>query len=159
MRIKREYRTASKEVYNKFCLKYPEVKISFIKWKEAIYSFNYLIRDYIVETGEKVKLQGGFGPLAISKKKSKTYNEFNGKQMINLATDWKKTKLAGKKIYHLNQHTDGYRCKWFWFVREARFYMSDIWVFKPARLSSRKVTAELNRPDSLAIEFYKKWDR
>src|SRR5687768_12533887 len=112
MRVKVGYRTTERAVYNRFCLAHPEIKISFEKWKEVIYTYNYAFRDYILESGEKAKYPWGFGSFAISKKKVKKFKEWNGKTYINLPVDWKKTKEMGKTIYHFNAHTDGFRCKW-----------------------------------------------
>lgn len=138
MRIKREYRMASKEVYQKFRVDNPGLKISFLEWANIIYTFNYSVRDHILETGEIFKLPWGFGELVISKKKRKKFIiDPTGKERINLAIDWQKTKKAGKKIYHFNSHTDGFSFKWKWFTRTARFKDHDLWVFKPSRISSR----------------------
>ena len=158
-RVKTEYRSASKQLYNKFCEKHPDITITFEKWKEVIYTYNYFFRDYILETGEKAKLPWGFGSFAISKRKVKKYKIFNGKEYINLPIDWKKTKELGKVIYNLNAHTDGYRYKWLWFILEARIYHSDIWVFRPSRISSRKIAEYIKKPSSIYSQLYKQWDR
>lgn len=159
MRVKVDYRTASRTAYNRFCSIHSNIRISFEDWEKVIYSFNQLLRDYILESGDKVKLFWGFGSLAISKKKPKKTKEYQGKTYINLPPDWKKTKENdGKMTYHLNAHTDGYKFKWYWFNRDARFYMSEIWVFKPSRLSSRKITEYVNKTSPNYVEIYKKWD-
>ena len=158
-RVQIDYRTASKEVYNKFCLRYPEVKLSFVQWKEVIYTYNYFFRDYILETGDRARLPHGFGTFSISKKKSSKFTIHNGVEYINLPIDWKKTRSAGKRIYNLNTHTDGYRYRWYWFIKDARLYQSDIWVFKPSRSSSRKIAEYINKPSSIYSQLYKQWER
>lgn len=158
-RVKVSYRTASKEAYNKFCQLHPNIHLTFEKWKSIIYSYNYLFRDHILETGDRIKLPWGLGGFSISKKKSKKFVVIDGKEHINMAVDWIKTRKAGKKIYHLNAHTDGFRYKWFWFRKDARFHQTSIWVFKPSRVSSRKLAEYLKRPNSFYPQIYKEWER
>lgn len=158
-RVSVEYRTSSKAAYDKFIADNPTLSISFEKWKEVIYTFNELFRDYVLESGEKAKLPFGLGSFAISKKKPKRYKTHEGKEYINLPVDWAKTRKAGKKIYHLNTHTDGCRFKWFWFPTESRIYQVHIWNFKPSRTSSRKIKEYLTKPNSNFSQLYKSWER
>ncbi len=156
-RVKVQYRSGSKEVYGKFCLKHPEVKITFTKWKEVIEGFAHQFRDYILGTGEKGRLPGGLGVFAISKKKIKKLKVHAGTEYVNLPIDWQKTRKAGKRIYNFNTHTDGYRFRWHLFQRECRFSDSDIWNFKPSRDSSRGITKALQILGQK--EIYKQWQR
>lgn len=158
MRTKVEYRTSSKQAYAKFCTAHPEVNLSFDKWKEIIYTFNTLFRDHLLDSGDRCKLPWGLGTFSVSKKKSKKIIKVNGKEYVNLAVDWIKTLKAGKYVYQFNSHTDGYRYKWKWFFKDARFFQSDIWAFKPSRSSSRKLAEYLKRPNSHYPQLYKEWD-
>lgn len=136
-RVKVQYRSTQKEVYKRFKQKYPEIKIDFDTWASVIYNFNYAFRDYVLETGYRCKFINGFGDFAITKWKPDKTRVVNGEERIVLPVDWKKTKEAGKKIYHLNYKTDGYKFKWKWFARAARIIDTSIWNFKPSRVSSR----------------------
>jgi hypothetical protein len=158
-RVKVSYRTSSREVYNRFCAAHPSVSLSFDKWLEIIYTFNQNFRDHLLETGDRSKLPWGLGTFSISKKKTRRSIIKDGKELIIMAVDWAKTKKAGKKIYHLNTHTDNYRYKWKWFNSDARFYQADIWVFKPSRVTSRKLAEYLKRPNSPYPQLYREWDR
>ena len=53
--------------------------------------------------------------------------------------DWKKTKEKGFKIYHMNNHTEGNTFRWLWVFGTQRFFQSEIWSFKPSRVSSRLI--------------------
>ncbi len=159
MRVAVEYRSSSKEVYKKFCELHPGIVISFQDWKDVIYGFNEKLRNHILDTGEKVKIPWGFGSLAISKKKRKKEKTFEGKTYVNLAVDWAATRKAGKYIYHFNAHTGGYNCKWYWFLEEGRFFLSDIWYFKPSRESSREMTQYIKKTDINRIDYYKEWSK
>lgn len=137
MRSKVEYRSASREVFKRFKESYPEVKISYTKWCDVIYTFNYGFRDYILETGKQAPFPYGFGRFAIAKFKPKRTKLIEGVEMIGLPVDWKKTKAYGKKIYHMNFNTEGFKFRWLWFRKSARFEKYNIWNFKPSRVTSR----------------------
>lgn len=158
-RVAVEYRTNDRQVYKKFCEQYPDIKIDFKKWEETLRIFNESFRDYILETGDRAKMPWGFGDFAVSKKKRKRTKEHNGNTYINLPIDWKRTKEVGKYIYQFNSHTDGYSFKWYWFRADARFFSSDVWVFKPSRLTSRKITEYLSRTSKNYSELYKQWGK
>jgi hypothetical protein len=157
MRTKVEYRQASKQTYDRFCEANPTITLSYWDYQNIVYTFNYNFRDYILESGNKAKLPWGLGDFAISKRKRRKMKTLpDGTEVITLAIDWKKTKELGKKIYHLNNHTEGYNFKWKWFNKSARFYESCIWNFKPARTTSRLLTHYLNQ-EGYHLK-YKEWD-
>jgi hypothetical protein len=156
---KKEYRTNSKENYEIF-LKLHKIKKSqlpFSKYKEILDTCNWMFIEYALRTGMKVTLPFGFGPLAVNKKMLKRFKEFEGKKYINLRIDWAKTKKAGKRVYHTNEHTDGFNYKWVWFPNEARFYLSDAYVFNPGRYSSRAISKYLKKPQSEFKSLYLEW--
>lgn len=155
-RVPVEYRMSSRDVYLKFCKQHPEIDISYKKWLEVIYTYNYGFRDYLIETGAKAKLPWGLGYFSISGKKTKKYKIHHGEQHINLAVDWKETRKLGKRVYHLNSHTDGKKFRWYWFKSESHIYQADMWIFKPSRLSSRGINQGIL---TNGAEHYKKWDR
>lgn len=158
-RVKVAYRSNSREVYNRFCKAHPSIKLSFEKWQEIIYTFNYNFRDHILETGDKCKLPWGLGVFSIQKKKAKKYVVVEGKEFTVLPIDWVKSRKLGKHVYNFNTHTDGYRYKWKWFREECRLYISDVWVFKPSRTTSRKLAEYLKRPNCHYAQLYREWDR
>lgn len=158
MRISTEYRTASVDTYSRFCLTYPELGLSYKQWSKILYDYSYTVRDYMLDSGDKTKLPFGIGYFAIAKKRPKKHKtDPNGKVWINLAIDWKKTKEEGKYMYLFNNHTDGYRYKWKWFYKTARFLMAGIWNFKPYRDNSRKLAEYIKKPNSKYSEIYKEW--
>lgn len=156
MRTACEWRMASKANYKKFKEQFPDISLSYLQWSNIIYNFNYAVRDYILETGERFKLPWGFGEVSVTKKKRKQiYVLPSGEERINLPIDWQKTKKAGKRIFLFNFHTDGYSFKWKWFIHTARLRNSRLWVFKPSRLSSRMLKHYLSQP---GYQFrYREW--
>lgn len=158
MRVKIDWRSASKENYNSFCKKHPSIKLTFDQWRNIIYSFNDAFREYILETGEKAKLPFGFGEFAINKKKRKKMKDVDGKEFVNLPIDWKKTREKGKRIYNFNFHTEGFFFGWVWFKSTARFKHSQLWYFKPSRNTSRLLSHYLNADDKYQ-HLYHEWKK
>lgn len=139
MRIAKEYSTASTAVFKLFKLKHPEVDITYSQWANIIYTFNYAMRDKILETGEKLSIPYGFGEIYICKFKPKRTKEINGQEIIALPVDWKRTKEVGYKVYFLNVHTEGFKFRVKWDRTNARFKGAYIWNFKPSRVTSRLI--------------------
>lgn len=159
MRVAVDYRTAGKAAYQHFRKTHPEIKIAFDDWKAIIYGFNEEFRTYILETGEKARMPGGFGDFSINKKKRKKFklDPRTGKEYINLPIDWKKTHEKGKVIYNLNHHTDGNFFGWLWFKKKTtRLKNSDLWYFKPTRTSSRLI-AHYVKIDKKYQHLYNTW--
>lgn len=140
MRTAVEYSQTSKSTYKQFCTEHPEIDIEYLDFINIIYSFNYAFRDYLLETGMKGKLPWGIGDFAVSKRKPKTKKLLdNGYEIINLPIDWAKTRKHGKRIYHMNAHTEGFKFRIKWFKKSPRFTYSEIWNFKPSRVTSRLI--------------------
>jgi nucleoid DNA-binding protein len=158
MRVKIDWRSASKENYNSFCKKHPSIKLTFDQWRNIIYSFNDAFKEYILETGERAKLPFGFGEFAINKKKRRKIKGVDGKEFVNLPIDWKKTREKGKRIYNFNFHTEGFFFGWMWFKTTARFKHSQLWYFKPSRNTSRLLSHYINADDKYQ-HLYHEWKK
>lgn len=157
MRVPIDWRSSSKDNYIDFCKKNPTIKLSFYEWQNIVYAFNEDFKTYILETGNKAKLPCGFGEFSINKKKTKRMKTLpNGEEYINLPIDWKKTKEKGRKIYNFNHHTEGYRFRWIWFKNTARLKDTDLWWFKPSRVTSRLLNHYL-KTDNKYQHIYKSW--
>lgn len=148
-------RTASKEAYKKFKEKHPNSPLSCAQYIKLLHTFNSLFIVHILETGEKVKLPYGFGPITICKKKQTTFYEKDGNKYTILSVDWKQSKELGYKVYNLNGHTSGFRYRWYWYPHEARFFQSHIWTFKPCRKMSRLLATYLKKPNSEYKDIYR----
>ena len=156
MRTPISWRSAGRDNYNDFCRKHPSIQLTFDQWVNIIYTFNEAFRDYILETGEKAKFPFGFGEFTINKKKRKKIVTFNDIDHINLPIDWKKTKERGKRTYNFNFHTEGYFFGWMWFKNTARLKNTDLWYFKPTRVSSRLIAHYINA-DEKYKDTYRQW--
>ena len=158
MRVKVDWRSASKENYNNFCKKHPSIKLSFDEWRQIIYTFTDGYKEYLLETGERARLPFGFGEFAINKKKRKKIKKNNGREFINLPVDWKKTKEKGKIIYNFNYHTEGYFFGWMWFKETARLKYLELWYFKPSRVTSRLLSHYLKTNEKYQ-HLYHEWKK
>jgi len=158
MRVKVDWRSSSKDNYNLFCKKYPATIITYDAWRNIIYTYNEMFKEYILETGHKAKLPYGFGEFSINKKKRRKMKGINGKEFVNLAIDWKKTKEKGKVIYNFNYHTEGYFFGWMWFKSTARDKNTDLWYLKPSRLTSRLLSHYLKTNDKYQ-HLYIEWKK
>lgn len=158
MRTKVDWRSSSKENYNNFCNKNPTIKITFDQWKNIIYLYNDYFKNYILETGEKARLPFGFGEFSINKKKRRKLKTVDGKEVVNLPIDWKKTKEKGKRIYNFNYHTEGFFFGWMWFKESTRIRNIDLWYFKPSRVTSRLLSHYINT-DSKYQNIYCEWKK
>jgi hypothetical protein len=155
-RLKMQWRSSSRKNYNDFCKKHPSIVLSYDQWINIIYVFNESFRDYILETGERAKLPFGFGEFSIRKKKRQKIAIHDGIEYINLPIDWKKTREKGKVIYNFNYHTEGYFFGWIWFKHTARFKFTELWYFKPTRISSRLICHYLNINEKYQ-NLYQEW--
>lgn len=157
-RVSVDWRSASKDNYNDFCKKHPLVNLSFDEWRNILYNYNDAFKHYILETGEKEKLVGSIGEFSINKKKRRRIKGVDGKEFVNLPIDWQKTKEKGKVIYNFNYHTEGYFFGWMWFKDSARFRNSDLWYFKPSRLTSRLLSHYI-KTDNKYQHMYHEWKK
>lgn len=156
-RTKIDWRSSSKDSYNNFCKKHPAIILTYDEWRNILYTYNESFKEYILETGEKARLPFGFGEFSINKKKRrKLKNNIDGKEFVNLPIDWQKTKEKGKVIYNFNYHTEGFFFGWMWFKSTARFKNSDLWYFKPSRLTSRLLSHYLKTNDKYQ-HIYNQW--
>lgn len=156
MRVPREYRTSSKQNYNRFKSENPDIKISYKDYVKVLSTCNKMFITKALETGDPIKLPYGFGKIAPTKYKRKTFKEIDGKKIVNLSVDWKKSREEGFKVYNMNFHSDGYAFKWKWFINTARIYLHDVWVMKPTRWMSREL-AKYIFSDKYYSQLYKNY--
>ena len=156
----RGFRTASKNCYNSFCRKNPEIHITFEEYKKILYTYNELLVTYLLETGEKYKIPYGLGEVVVNKYKPKQYViDPTGVEHINLPIDWKESKKHGKKVYILNSHTDGYKYYWMWNYWKTKIKFSSIWRFSMARVHRRMLNVYLRKPNSKYKDLYRQYPR
>lgn len=67
-----------------------------------------IILEYVLERSEGFKMPYGLGFIQVGKYRPKTLTE------QSLSVDYKASKDYSKKIYHLNEHSEGYKFRLYW---------------------------------------------
>lgn len=94
------------DIYRAYCQTNEEVP--YVRYKRIIDSFNKVVKDEILERSQPFKMPYGLGMICIVKYKPKTYTS------KSLSVDYKSSKEEGKRIYHLNEHSNGYKYRLYW---------------------------------------------
>ena len=95
-------------MYKSFCAENKDIDISYSRFKRILESFNEILRESILERSEGFKMPSALGYIQIVKYKPKSYTA------KSLSVDYKASNDLGKRIYHLNEHSNGYKYRLFW---------------------------------------------
>lgn len=85
-----------------------DVEVPYSRFKRILDAFNKTILEGLQDRSEGFKMPYGLGYIRIVKYKPKNYNA------RSLSIDFKSTKEYGKNIYHLNEHSGGYKFRLYW---------------------------------------------
>jgi hypothetical protein len=88
-----------RDSYKLYKKDYEEVNVDYKTYAKIIKSFNQRIMEKILFEAFEFELPYRLGTIRIKKKKT----HFDQKVM---KIDWKKTKELGKRVYHINDHTN-----------------------------------------------------
>ena len=91
------------------------------------------IRDEIMLYSKEFKLPCRLGTLQIIKHQPKTYT---GK---SLRWDWKSTRELGKPVFYLNEHSQGYKYRFFWHKKECIIKNQAKYMFIASRANKREL--------------------
>ena len=105
MRDKKSYTEV--DFYEGYELEYPD-NIQYKLFKAILEDFNKGLRDLLIIGSEELILPYNIGEVKIVKYRPKTY------KTRSLSVDFKATRQLGKTIYHLNEHSDGYKFRLYW---------------------------------------------
>ena len=84
------------------------VDVDYSLYKRILDEMCNVILEYVLERSEGFKMPYGLGFIQIGKYKPKNYTE------KSLSVDYKSSKAYDKRIYHLNEHSDGYKFRLYW---------------------------------------------
>lgn len=84
------------------------VEVPYFRFKRILDHFNKLILEEIEDRSKAFKMPLGLGFVCIVKYKPKSYSS------NSLSKDYKSSKEEGKTIYHLNEHSNGYKFRLYW---------------------------------------------
>ena len=78
------------------------IEVDYGLYKRILEEMCKVILEYVLDGSEGFKMPFGLGFIQIGKYKQKTTTD-------KLAVDYKASKEYGKRIYHLNEHSGGYK--------------------------------------------------
>lgn len=82
--------------------------VSYNTFKTILNEFNSELKNCLLESSEGFKMPFGLGYVQIVKYKPKSYTK------KSLSIDYKSSAQCGKIIYHLNEHSNGYKYRLYW---------------------------------------------
>lgn len=95
------------DMYNNYCREFGN-EVPYVTFKGILEKFNDNIKESIINRSESFKMPFGLGYVCIIKYKPKQYNS------KSLSMDYKASAEEGKRIYHLNEHSGGYKYRLYW---------------------------------------------
>ena len=84
------------------------IEVDYSLYKRILDEMCTVILEYVLECSEGFKMPYGLGFTQVGKYKPKTLTP------DSLSVDYKASKEYDKKIYHLNEHSDGYKYRLYW---------------------------------------------
>ena len=96
-----------RDIYKSYNEENPN-KLTYSQFKAICDEMCKLILETLQDRSEGVKMPCGLGYLQIGKYKPKEYSS------KSLSIDYKASKEYDKKIYHLNEHSNGYKFRLYW---------------------------------------------
>lgn len=145
-----------------FNKKHPELKIKPSTYKSIVSEFNFAVREKMIMEGFEF-FPFGIGCIAIYKNKPKIVKRPDG--TFNLPVNWKKTwemwaanpklKEENKRVYHMNDATDGYIAKitWMRFKRLNKIDNMLLYTFDPVVRFSWYVYLAITQHNSMDYYF------
>ena len=84
------------------------VDIDYSLYKHILDEMCRIILEHVLERSEGFKMPFGLGTIQVCKYRPKTLTE------KSLSIDYRSSSEYGKRIYHLNEHSDGYKYRLYW---------------------------------------------
>ena len=141
------------DMYIPFIKSTDGVELSYFDFKRVLDEMCKVIQDEILNASEGFKMPYGLGFVQIGKYRPKTYSS------KSLSVDYKASSTYNKKIYHLNEHSDGYKYRLFWSKIPRTFTDRYKYQLMFVRANKRKLAQLIfNNKDYINIDdiqFYK----
>lgn len=96
------------ESYCEYVKDNPLYNVDYKTFRAIVTDYFKYLRDRIIQEGREVKLPCRMGSLSVVKHKPKNYDS------KSLRVDYASSKEIGKLVLHLNEHTDGYKYRFYW---------------------------------------------
>lgn len=133
----RKYRDYRRRYYGR------KTRLNISDFRKSVNLVNKKVIDRIIFDNFEFNISG-LGKLSLKKRKIRKF--IDGKFNKRLAVDWKESKKYGKRIYHLNEHSGGYKYL-FYFEQSKVLKNRTYYTFKVARQNDRYLAKILKNPD------------
>ena len=127
---------------------------------------NQEIVNLIIEKNFEYVMPSNMGVMSIKKSKAEP-RIVNGKLAKNLSMNYKATrelwltnpeaKEQKKKIFYLNEHSNGWRYSFFWSKKESLAQGKSIYMFRAVRANSRLIAQKTR--ENPHLDFYVRFDK
>lgn len=121
--------------------------VDYLRFKRILDQFNTNLLDSLLNASEGFKMPCRLGFICIVKYRPKSYTN------KSLSKDYKLSKELGKTVYHLNEHSDGYKYRLYWSKNKNTF--PDIYKYNVSfvRANKRKLAQLIfNKHDYINID-------
>lgn len=121
--------------------------MDYLRFKRILDQFNTNLLDSLLNASEGFKMPCRLGFICVVKYKPKSYTD------KSLSKDYKLSKELGKTVYHLNEHSDGYKYRLYWSKNKNTF--PDIYKYNISfvRANKRKLAQLIfNKHDYINID-------
>lgn len=121
--------------------------MDYLRFKRILDQFNTNLLDSLLNASEGFKMPCRLGFVCVVKYKPKSYTD------KSLSKDYKLSKELGKTVYHLNEHSDGYKYRLYWSKNKNTF--PDIYKYNISfvRANKRKLAQLIfNKHDYINID-------
>lgn len=122
------------------------IDVPYDAYKRVLEEMSRIILETLLERSEGFKMPFGLGYIQIVKYKPKKLND------KSLSVDYKASKEYDKRIYHLNEHSNGYKYRLYWSKLPKTFPDRYIYQLCLVRTNKRKLAQLIfNRYDYIDI--------
>lgn len=123
------------------------INVPYSVYKRILDTMCEVISEMILERSEGFKMPYGLGLIQVCKYRPKTMTA------KSLSVDYKASNEYGKRIYHLNEHSDGYKFRLYWSKLPRTFSPRYMYQLSLVRQNKRKLAQLIfNKHDYINID-------
>lgn len=145
-----QFSTRSRKCYQEFTEQHPDIEIGKGLYNKILRTYGVEIGQYLIDTGQRYTPPHGLPDLLVVKMQPQPHKLADGTIKYRKSIDWDATRKAGKLIYHLNSHTDGYSAKIMRWHLSGKFHLNNYWAFKAVKRIGMRLAKKLKSPERYA---------
>ena len=84
------------------------IEVDYSLYKRVLDEMCIVILEHVLNASEGFKMPYGLGIVQVGKYRPKSFTP------ESLSVDYKSSKLYDKRVFHLNEHSDGYKYRLYW---------------------------------------------